>query len=75
MWAVYANINLNGLPYICVARYGPTQAADVMRILAWIDCDLPEHRRVNAGLILGLRPANKRQGYFVMMSLIGWMQA
>ena len=29
----------------------------------------------NAGVILGLRPANERQRYFVMMSLIGWVQA
>ena len=28
-----------------------------------------------SGLILGLRPANKRQRYFVTMSLIGWAQA
>ena len=28
-----------------------------------------------AGLILGLRPANKRLRYFVTMSLIGWVQA
>ena len=27
-----------------------------------------------AGLILGLRPANERQRYFVMTSLIGWAQ-
>ena len=27
------------------------------------------------GLILGLRPANERQGYFVTPSLIGWAQA
>ena len=26
------------------------------------------------GLILGLRPANERRRYFVMMSLIGWAQ-
>ena len=28
-----------------------------------------------AGLILGLRPANERQRYFVTTSLIGWVQA
>ena len=28
-----------------------------------------------SGLILGLCPANERQHYFVMMSLIGWAQA
>ena len=28
-----------------------------------------------AGLILGLRPANERQRYFVTMSLIDWAQA
>ena len=28
-----------------------------------------------AGLILGLCPANERQGSFVMMFLIGWVQA
>ena len=28
-----------------------------------------------AGLILGLRPANERWGYFVTTSLIGWTQA
>ena len=27
-----------------------------------------------AGLILGLRPANERQRYIVMTSLIGWAQ-
>ena len=27
------------------------------------------------GLILGLRPANERQRYFVTPSLIGWVQA
>ena len=27
-----------------------------------------------SGLILGLRPANERQRYFVSMSLIGWMK-
>ena len=27
------------------------------------------------GLILGLRPANKRRRYFVRRSLIGWVQA
>ena len=27
-----------------------------------------------AGLILGLRPANERQGYFVTTSLIDWAQ-
>ena len=27
------------------------------------------------GLILGLRPASKRRGYFVKTSLIGWAQA
>ena len=27
------------------------------------------------GLILGLCPANERRGYFVTMSLIGWVQA
>ena len=27
------------------------------------------------GLILGLRPANERRRYFVMMSLIGWVEA
>ena len=30
--------------------------------------------RCTAGLILGLRPANERQHYFVMTSLIGWAQ-
>ena len=29
----------------------------------------------STGLILGLRPANERQRYFVMTSLIGWAQA
>ena len=29
----------------------------------------------NAGLILGLHPANERRHYFVTTSLIGWMQA
>ena len=29
----------------------------------------------NAGLILGLRPANERRCYFVTTSLIGWVQA
>ena len=29
----------------------------------------------NAGLILGLRPANERRRYFVTTSLIGWVQA
>ena len=28
-----------------------------------------------SGLILGLRPANKRRRYFVTTSLIGWVQA
>ena len=28
-----------------------------------------------SGLILGLRPANERQCYFVTTSLIGWVQA
>ena len=28
----------------------------------------------SSGLILGLRPANERWCYIVMMSLIGWMQ-
>ena len=28
----------------------------------------------NAGLILGLRPANERRRYFVKTSLIGWVQ-
>ena len=28
----------------------------------------------NAGLILGLRPANERRCYFVTTSLIGWAQ-
>ena len=27
------------------------------------------------GMILGLRPANERWHYFVMTSLIGWVQA
>ena len=40
----------------------------------------PSHGKVNvmymvAGLILGLRPANERQRYFVTMSLIGLAQA
>ena len=30
---------------------------------------------VLTGLILGLRPANERQRYFVMMSLIDWAEA
>ena len=29
---------------------------------------------MDAGLILGLRPANERRHYFVTMSLIGWAQ-
>ena len=28
-----------------------------------------------SGLILGLHPANERRHYFVLMSLIGWVQA
>ena len=28
-----------------------------------------------AGPILGLRPANERRRYYVMTSLIGWVQA
>ena len=30
--------------------------------------------QLEARLILGLRPANERQRYFVTMSLIGWAQ-
>ena len=30
---------------------------------------------INAGLILGLRPANERRRYFVTTSLINWAQA
>ena len=30
---------------------------------------------VTTGMILGLRPANERWRYFVMTSLIGWVQA
>ena len=30
---------------------------------------------MHAGLILGSRPANERQRYFVTTSLIGWAQA
>ena len=30
---------------------------------------------LDTGLILGLRPANERWHYFVMTSLIGWVQA
>ena len=30
--------------------------------------------RLQAGLILGLHPANERQRYFVKLSLIGWAQ-
>ena len=32
-------------------------------------------RRLQSGLILGLRPANERRRYFVTASLIGWGQA
>ena len=28
---------------------------------------------IEAGLILGLHPANERQRYFVTVSLIGWV--
>ena len=31
-------------------------------------------QRICTTLILGLHPANERQRYFVMMSLIGWAQ-
>ena len=31
--------------------------------------------RMDSKLILGLRPANERQCYFVTTSLIGWAQA
>ena len=31
--------------------------------------------KTNAGLLLGLRPANERRRYFVTSSLIGWVQA
>ena len=38
----------------------------------WVDwC----HTAKSTGLILGLRPANKRRRYFVTTSLIGWSQA
>ena len=30
---------------------------------------------LQAGLILGLHPANERRRYFVTASLIGWVQA
>ena len=30
---------------------------------------------VYSELILGLRPANERRGYYVTTSLIGWVQA
>ena len=36
---------------------------------------LEEARRQNTGMILGLHPANERQRYFVITSLIGWVQA
>ena len=35
---------------------------------------LEAYTRGNAGLILGLHPANERHRYFVTMSLIGWAQ-
>ena len=44
-------------------------------------CKLPkQHKGLSVlasttGLILGLRPANERQGYSVTTSLIGWVQA
>ena len=32
------------------------------------------YNAISSGLILGLRPANERQRYIVMTSLIGWVQ-
>ena len=35
---------------------------------------LAESTGTQSGLILGLHPANERRLYFVMTSLIGWVQ-
>ena len=33
-----------------------------------------QYLKRDAGLILGLRPANERRRYYVTQSLIGWVQ-
>ena len=38
-------------------------------------CHYPVYDTILPGLILGMRPANERRGYFVTTSLIGWAQA
>ena len=43
-------------------------------IVSGNDGHKPLHKAIS-GLILGLRPANERRRYFVMTSLIGWVQA
>ena len=41
-----------------------------------VTCGFPPQRASNAGLILGLHPANERRRYFETTSLIaGWAQA
>ena len=48
-----------------------TQYTDMIPLLN-IDIALLHH--IDAGLILGLHPANERHRYNVMPSLIGWVQ-
>ena len=56
-----------------------------MNLLPWDNKQLRVARKINnnladgtewldTGLILGLRPPNERQGYFIKTSLIGWAQ-
>ena len=45
-------------------------------ILCGITFEIPRKlSNPSTGLILGLRPTNERQRYFVTTSLIGWTQA
>ena len=50
------------------------QAKNLIKWLSYLsdDCHIIW---LEAELILGLRPANERQRYFVTTSLIGWAQA
>ena len=56
-----------------LSRHPHTKYLDIQ--MAQLD-DIIGHRKWEPipGLILGLFPANERQRYFVMMSLIGWAQ-
>ena len=54
-----------------IHRYGSDTYNNVPLLVQAMTCVLSNHL---SGLILGLRPANKRRRYIVTMSLIGWAQ-